>query len=298
MPCLHPISAWYVRLPGVHRGKVAFKPFPGASPIDLPCGQCIGCRLERARQWAVRSVKEAQMHDHNCFITLTYDDQRLPAGRTLVKEDLQKFFKRLRKRLGAAVPVRYLACGEYGDKTQRPHYHAIIFGYEFEDAIERVVKKSDGSLSLVRRSPLLADLWPFGHHSADQFSFDSAAYVAGYCLKKITGKAAEDYYKGREPPFSLSSKRPAIGATWYTKFGCEVRDTDQVVVNAKSLRPPRYFDKLTEKEFPEMYDLILKARRHHLENIDSYKRQEIEKLAGVKLKVLDIKAKRKCRDDC
>ena len=91
-----------------------------------PCGSCTGCRLEQSRQWAVRCFHESQLHKDNSFITLTYNPENLPADNSISKDELQRFFKRLRRKI-EPKKVRYFACGEYGDKTERPHYHAIVF---------------------------------------------------------------------------------------------------------------------------------------------------------------------------
>lgn len=110
--------------------------------VKVPCGKCKGCRLEYSRQWAIRCVHEAQMHDDNAFITLTYSQENIPKDRSIHKEELQKFFKRLRKNTN--VKLRYFACGEYGKQKNRPHYHAIIFGYSFPD--KTLYSKRKGNL--------------------------------------------------------------------------------------------------------------------------------------------------------
>ena len=101
--------------------------------IDLPCGQCIGCRLERSRQWAMRCFHEASLHDRNCFITLTYNDKFLPKDRSLYYPHFQKFMKRLRKKFGDGI--KFYMCGEYGDQFGRPHFHACIFNHDFSDKV-------------------------------------------------------------------------------------------------------------------------------------------------------------------
>lgn len=258
MPCFHPLHAWYVRDPLCHKGIISFTPKPGLEPILLPCGQCIGCRLERARKWAMRCTHEARSHEHNSFITLTYSDENLPSDNSLDRRALQLFMKRLRKSLNK--PIRFFACGEYGDKTQRPHYHAIIFGHEFKS---RPVwtKTPDGKLCSHRESDELNKLWTLGLTSADKFSFDSACYVAGYCLKKITGKNSADYYGNRLPPFSAMSNRPAIGKNFVDKHIDQLIAHDQVIVRGKECKLPRYYDKQIEKYNVEAYEKILQSRK-------------------------------------
>ena len=128
MACYHPMPA--VRLAN---GDVTFvsRTKVDGHAIYLPCGQCVGCRLERSRQWAVRCMHERSMHERACFVTLTYDDEHLPPGKSLNYPDVQKFLRRLRKRVG--VPIRFYLCGEYGDDTDRPRYHICLFGFDFPD---------------------------------------------------------------------------------------------------------------------------------------------------------------------
>lgn len=145
--------------------------------MTVSCGQCIGCRLERSRQWAVRCMHEKQMHDDACFITLTYDDDNLPFGETLVLSDWQKFMKRLVKKNG---PIRFYHCGEYGDDTNRPHYHAILFGYRPDDP---ELFSTSGETKLYA-SPSLRNTWGMGHCTFGDATFETAAYVARYITKK------------------------------------------------------------------------------------------------------------------
>lgn len=136
-------------------GEDFFTPSRGAKFIQLPCGQCIGCRLAHSRDWATRCVHEAHMHDHNCFITLTYSPENLPEGGTLVRKHFTDFMKRLRKALSVDdISIRFFGCGEYGSKLERPHYHAIIFGYDFPD---KTLHKA-GRFNLFRSS-LLERCW-------------------------------------------------------------------------------------------------------------------------------------------
>jgi len=137
MACYHPISAWRGEILESGKRSVIFdrtKECLPDSEMSIPCGQCIGCRLERSRQWALRCVHEAALYQDNCFITLTYNDENLPKTQTLVLEDVQKFWKRLRKHF-KTKQIRYYLAGEYGELTLRPHYHACVFGFDFKDKI-------------------------------------------------------------------------------------------------------------------------------------------------------------------
>lgn len=213
--------------------KILIKKNPWSDPIKVPCGQCIACRLNRASDWATRIMHEKKMCGCACFVTLTYNDENVPRviGHdgteygTLVKRDVQLFLKRLRKEI-EPKKIRYYLCGEYGDKFGRPHYHVIIFGQSANRDFER----------------LLQSVWPFGFISVGTVSFDSAAYVARYCTKLLTGPK-KIWYEERNilPEFSLMSRRPGIGASWLEKYGNEVKTHHNVVVKGKKMAPPRYY---------------------------------------------------------
>jgi hypothetical protein len=186
------------------------------------------------------------MHQDNCFITLTYNDHHLPEGGTLVKRDFQLFMKRLRKRY--SHPIRYYQCGEYGETTQRPHYHACLFGHDFKDKV--LWKKQNGVPLYV--SAELVELWSLdgrsiGFSTIGSVTFQSAAYVARYIMKKITGNSAADHYQGRQPEYTTMSRRPGIAKQWFDKyFETDVRHQDEIILNGKRLKPPRYYDKQFE----------------------------------------------------
>lgn len=220
-------------------------------PIKLPCRQCIGCRLERSRQWAVRCMHEQQMHKSSSFITLTYSPEHFPAHGSLDYSHYQLFMKRLRKAVG---PVRFYMCGEYGENFLRPHFHSLIFGYGFPD---RKILKRSPSGEFIYRSELLERLWPYGYSSVGDATFESAAYVARYVMKKITGGRAEAHYEAldyetgeivnRIPEFNKMSLKPGIGGLWFDKFSSDVFPHDRVIVNGFPTKPPRYYDKLYER---------------------------------------------------
>jgi hypothetical protein len=224
-------------------------------PVDVPCGRCIGCRLERSRQWAVRCVHEASLHEDNCFITLTYDDAHLPPGGSLVKRDFVLFMKRFRKMYGSGI--RFFHCGEYGTLLDRPHHHACIFGFDFPD---KVFWSSRANVPLFR-SLSLETLWPFGFSTVGAVTFESAAYVARYVLKKITGDDAADHYGGLEPEYVTMSRRPGIARGWFDKYKDDVYPADRVVVREKFIcKPPRYYDNIYDTLDPDSF-LAVKARR-------------------------------------
>lgn len=288
MPCYHPISAWQLLKVKTANGKptISFKnPFARPSAdrvgIQVPCGQCIGCRLERSRQWAIRCVHEARQHEDvngNAFITLTYRDERVPPGASLNKSHFQKFMKRLRKAL-SPIKIRFFHCGEYGEINARPHYHACIFGYSFPD--KEFLKITDTGEKLFI-SKILVDAWidpdgkelpapknwvgyynpkAYGYSTIGNVTFESAAYVARYITKKITGEKAEGHYAGRDPEYTTMSRRPGIGKAWYDEFSGDVFPSDEVVLRGKQMRPPRFYDKQLEKLDPELYKKIKLDRK-------------------------------------
>lgn len=294
MVCYHPLRAWRTATRGAS-GKlgITFAPNKGYQdkPLQLPCGQCIGCRLERSRQWAMRCVHEAAMHEDNCFVTLTYDDEHLPADRSLHYRDFQLFNYRLRKRFGAGV--RFYMCGEYGETYGRPHYHACFFNLDFGD-LEPF--KGSGKSQLFVSSEL-SRLWTSGYSTVGRVTFDSAAYVARYVMKKVTGAAAAAHYEwidhetgevfDRVSEFTRMSLKPGIGRLWYEKYHNEVYPDDFVVMNGKKVRPPKYYDQLYELTYPSDFRSIRFSRksvgRKHADDATKERLAVREKVAKAKL---------------
>lgn len=266
MACYHPLRA--VLVSGPEGKRLEFKANPAGKTISLPCGRCIGCRLERARQWAVRIMHEAKMHDENSFVTLTYDEENLPKNKSLVVEDCQKFLKRLRARI-APRRFRFFLCGEYGEKLERPHYHAILFGLDFAD---KVPLKRAGEFTLYS-SELLSSAWGLGLASVGAVSFDSAAYVANYATKKVTGPKAAEHYKGRKPEFLTMSRGGrgsggGIGKSWIQEFKTDVYPSDEVIVRGHPARPPRYYDQVYSELHPENFEKLREKRELHASELE------------------------------
>lgn len=265
MPCYQPLEAWRALVPdGDGRFSISFRRQDEGLKIKLPCGQCIGCRLERSRQWAVRCMHEAAMHSFNSFVTLSYSDEFLPSNKSLNKRHFQLFMKKLRKRF---VRVRFYHCGEYGEETKRPHYHALLFNVFFSD---RVFLKFNDQGHRLYTSELLDSLWGLGNCWIGDVTFDSAAYVARYCTKKVTGQAAEAAYTRIDgetgevvqvlPEYATMSLKPGIGATWYAKFKGEVYPSDFIIRDGVRMLPPRAYDKYLEMEDAEALRQV-RARR-------------------------------------
>lgn len=251
--------------------------------MTIPCGQCIGCRLDKTREWGIRCVHEAQMHNENSFITLTYNDSNLPEGATLRKLDFQKFIRSLRDHLGfknGKRPIlRYYMCGEYGDnegskEMGRPHYHALLFGWEPDD---QIYHHTNGK-NKVFTSALLEKLWGKGFTSVGSVDYGSAKYVARYVMKKINGKMADeidpdtclkhyerlDYDTGEIfsllPEYTNMSLKPGIGYDWFVKYAEDVFPSDFVVIEGRECPTPAYYTTLLKQLDPALY-LSVKARR-------------------------------------
>lgn len=228
-----------------------------ASTLQIPCGQCAECRLKRSREWAVRCMHEASLHRDNCFLTLTYEED-IPGSVSLDYTHFQLFMKRLRSRF-PKDKIGFFACGEYGETNPRTgevdggkyraHFHAILFGFNFPDRVPcRMLGRAD-----LYRSALLDELWRFGACKIGDVSFESAAYVARYAMKKVTGDLAPAVYTiitedgeciERRPELLVMSKRPGIGRMWFERFGKHVYAHDRVIARGKEMQPPRYYDKL------------------------------------------------------
>jgi hypothetical protein len=278
--CYSPIQAY--RNPFDHEGPLLFSPpHPGFSAsanialsgLKIPCGRCIGCRLEYSRQWAMRCHHEASLHIFNSFITLTYDPEHLPEDGSLNVLHFQKFMKRLRKKI-QPLKIRFFHCGEYGDKTRRPHYHALIFGYGFPD--KKIFKKQkSGDLFT---SDILTKCWGKGHCLVGDLTFESAAYVARYVVKKINGQQKFLHYAiinhetgefhSLKQEYTTMSRRPGIAADWFAKYYEDVYPSDSVYVNGRVMRPPKYYDILFKKLDPALMEQISDTRRDNFNPTD------------------------------
>lgn len=267
LPCYYPNACkrWKVphsdgKRPLVFRSQ--YKEFKDAirngDLVDfvIPCGQCTGCRLERARQWAMRCTHAASLHDRNCFITLTYDDDHLPADKSISTDEMQRFWKRLRERT-KVKNLKYFAAGEYGEKRGRPHYHACVFGFDFSD--KKYAYKSQSGEDLYS-SELLSSVWGNGRCDIGAVTFESACYVARYTLSKRYGPDAEAYYArlGIEPERAWMSK--GIGKEWFEKFQGDCYPKDYLTLRGVQQRPPIYYDRLLTKNDPVLMQEI-KDRR-------------------------------------
>ncbi|WNK12809.1 MAG: replication initiator protein [Microvirus sp.] len=279
MPCYKPLTAYQCG-----DGAIVFtdnlKRHDVRKEIQLPCGQCIGCRLERSRVWAARCMHEAQMHEENAFITLTYNEENLPS-RSLQHREWQLFVKRLRKSLlparRAGLPatsspllgkkISYYMAGEYGAIHRRPHFHACIFGWSPND---KIYWRTTGSKSRLYTSLQLENLWRKGFTSVGDVNFESAAYIARYIIDKKTGPGAWKYYEHIDdatgeitnllPEYNKMSLRPAIGKNWLDTYSNDAYPNGEILIRKRKTKTPKYYDKLYKKWEPELYE-EMKMRR-------------------------------------
>lgn len=254
MPCYKPLKACQREDGTVLVGQTGV----GYRDLLLPCNRCIGCRLERSRQWAMRCMHENKTHKSSCFVTLTYDEDKLPHRGQLMYRDYQLFMKRLRKSHGS---VRFYMCGEYGSEYGRPHFHSLLFGWSPDD---RVFWKSSGRGDRIYTSNELDRLWTHGRVFVGAVTFESAAYVARYCVAKVTGDEAKTHYRRvdsdgeywLQPEFNQMSLKPGIGAEFYRKYRSDMYPHGKVVVNGKEMQPPKYYDnKFKQDDYDSWLDM-------------------------------------------
>lgn len=302
MTCFHPLHGF--RGPGGTFVTTRAKS-PTQAPMVIPCQKCQGCRLDRSRDWSVRIQHEATLYEENCFLTLTYSNEKLPADGNLSKRDLQLFMKRLRKWLSPAK-VRFFACGEYGDRTNRPHYHVILFGYEFPD---KVLHKMRNGLP-VWRSASLEKLWTAGMSEFGSVTAQSGGYVARYTLKKSGNNHDNRYDRINDdgevwtvhPEFMLCSTVPMIGYGWLMKYKDDCFPSDFLLLNGKKVPVPKaYLRKLNEQEaYRKRQGRRKFGERHDKEKIARLKHERTEERLAVREEVQALKMKqlnRNCEDD-
>lgn len=252
--------------------------------FQLPCGQCLECRLEYARQWAIRCVHEAKMYEKNCFITLTYSDENLKSPK-LQYIDFQLFAKRLRdhifqdflKKFGKLnwsilskqqkkehyekIQIGIFVTGEYGEKTKRPHWHAIVFNWSPADLRSR---RTTDLGDEVFSSRTLDSLW--GKNNSEtrpceigDVTFRSAGYVARYAAKKLVhGVDAEHDFV----PISKKSSHQAIGKKYLEKNWQDVFSTGKVIlIDGTTCSIPRYYEKWLKKNQPQAWERYVTQRK-------------------------------------
>lgn len=269
MACFKPLEAWQSgelhpisgRRLSTFRSQEARKDLPR---VSIPCGQCLGCRKDRAVEWQTRIRFESQQHEVSVFLSYTYDDQHLPEHGSLSLRDWQLFRKRLRNTFG---PFKFFNVGEYGERTNRPHGHVIGFGLSIPDIRWREDKDGlrHGS------SKLLDECWGKGHVDIAPVSDDVIAYITGYVVAKATGELAAHKYRKVDPStgeviqllpeYASMSKRPPIGAAAMELFQSDFYPSDFVARRGGGKAPvPRYFDKVLKRADPEAMEAVKVAR--------------------------------------
>lgn len=282
MACFKPIEGYRARAGGFTLNRTeAFVD----QPMTISCGRCRGCRRARTESWGLRCMHEMKYHAENSFLTFTYDDYNLPAPNFIgengysvsslegTKKDLRTFFRKLRRYL-QGKKIRYFAAGEYGPSTWRVHGHGILFGHAFlEDRYKWRTHKGN----IYYRSPTLEKLWGKGIVEFCDANFQTAKYVAGYCLKKMHGDKAIEHYKrinpetgevfNLEPEFMICSTRPGIGSRWFNDYNetdAYTEDGLRIMGSKRKFPIPKYYDKLKKRAEGDYIEALKKKRRKKL----------------------------------
>ena len=288
MPCYHPLNAIKTDQQKTVNGKdkiifikdkTKYMQLPDDIKIQIPCGQCIGCRLEYSRQWANRCIIEAKQWEHNYFITLTYATQHLPIQTTLNTDTgeltetetlnpkhLKKFLKDVRRYYKYHYNhdnIRFFACGEYGEKNGRPHYHILMYNLPITDLIP-YAKNHIGQQRW--QSAQIEKIWGKGIIDIGTVTWESAAYTARYIIKKQTGAAAAEAYKTKQAEFTRMSRMPGIAKDYYDTNKYKIYENDEMIINkadgsARKIKPTKYYDRLFDIDEPEIMEQIKKTRK-------------------------------------
>jgi len=286
MACHHPLTG-YRRASGKVKFTHTILPdWPGA--VTVSCGRCTGCRLDHARDWAVRIMHESQLYERSSFITLTYDDDLVPDQ--LILDHWQNFAKKFRRDIG---PFRFFHCGEYGAKLGRPHLHAAIFGHDFSH--DRVYHDTTANGDTLWKSKTLEHIWGKGFTPIGDLTFESAGYIARYTLKKkardgTPGKAIHQH-GDRKRPYTTMSRNPGLGKGWLDKYYTDVYPRDHVVTNGRQAPPPKFYDGILEYTDPTLHAKLKqertdKAKLHKADNTPARLRDK-EIVLEAKMKMLN-----------
>lgn len=299
MTCLNPVyayvSSYYEEGEGF-KNRIHFNKLKGQENCDiqLPCGRCLGCMEDYSKSWAVRCMNESKMHDKNSFITLTYNEECLPENRCVSKKEVSSFIKKLRKKVSPTI-IRFFGCGEYGGQRNRPHYHLIIFGYDFPDKEVWNVKKSG---IVEYRSDFLESIWRKGFSTIEEVNYKAAAYVARYVVKKRKDKDNPSKYElvdsetgeifELEKEFGLMSRRPGIGAKWFDRYSGDFLKGFLVVDGMKFGIPKYYknrmkdrryqdYEKMNERTCDYVRDKFKGVTKERMKGIAKYKEEKFKR---------------------
>ncbi len=287
MSCYSPLRAIVSKRDPVD-GKKFVKILGGDSGGNtaIPCGKCQGCKLDKAHDTANRCMLEAKQWKHNYFLTLTYDNDSLPYTSTgyptLVPNDVSKFMKDLRMYYSHHFQhdnIRFYACGEYGDKTYRPHYHLIVFNLPVDDLT--YLKQNFNGHQLFT-SQTLENIWKKGFVVIGNVTYESAGYTARYTMKKQTEKRDSSFFEenGIAKEFVRMSRMPGIGRKYYDDNKEQIYKEDGFLITtdkgSRFVRPPKYFDRLYEEENPTRLDLLKERRAEHILAYDKMIREDLK----------------------
>lgn len=244
------------------------------SGMFFPCGRCICCRINRREEWSMRLYHEHEYWKDACFVTLTYNDFYLPRNESgvpvLRPDDLQKFFKRLRRtlcrRISSQFRIKMFSCGEYGPSTHRPHYHAIIFGLDWTNPVH---------VQAIKDSWRFCDehMWlPRYQRGRNRFpigacTLETCRYVAGYVYKKAVNSDLERYVKDNQLRPCFQRQSQGLGKQW-----CLDNYDDwfkHAFIRCRGLHPiPRYYKKVKgvhNYNFPALLKQMPEIQRKRLE---------------------------------
>lgn len=303
MPCTHPNAS--VQVPGKTRyGKparkflgsalslFAFKPdLARTNPTLklLPCQQCMSCRLDKSLDWALRLTYEQRSWSTSTFLTLTYDETNVPVS--ISGPRMTTFIKDLRRRLDyrGLGKIKFFGVGEYGEKKGRPHYHLIVYGgpFAYSRECEKEPSRSGGAQWTNEH---IAAVWTEGRHRLSEVTFESAAYVARYALKKVTGTAASSHYGEKLPEFMQCSN--GLGRLHFDRWKEDIYPAGSVIKDGREIQAPKYFDRLIEKFCPELWAETKKEREKTqkcFQTVEEYVRYSKRKLDEGRVKGLIAK---------
>lgn len=312
MSCLHPLKAYQVLGKKTKNGKsvIVFDKNKAlqmgfAQEIQLPCGQCMECRLRRARDWSLRLIREKKEWPYSYFITLTYDEEHLhrvlsldhATGEvieisTLVKKDMQDFLKRYRYYFGN---IKFFQAGEYGEISQRRHHHMIVFQEKPIEDMQFMFYNREKQP--IYKSEQIQSIWGHGIISIGEVTVESAGYVRRYITKKQTGNGKRMYEElGIEPEYTTMSN--GLGRKYYEKQKFTIYNTDEMIYNnfkgkRKSRKPPKAWDRLYEEEYPDDFYEIKLNRRNARISIREGKEAQTEREDFEEIRQRDRAAKQK-----
>ncbi len=265
-------------------------------PGEYPCRHCHECKHAYVKDWANRNLFENYFHEDSFFATFTYDEENCPHDYSLVRNHPQKLIKALRQAI-APIKIRFFQASEYGGQFQRPHFHALIYGWIPED--REPFKDKEGIITY--ESNMLEKIWGKGKTTLSEVNMHTARYVSGYINKKIYGQLAEDHYQTThpitgdivelEPEFCTMSRKPGIGLLHYQKWFSDYFPNDYMIVKGQRIAIPKYYDRQLEKDNPEMYEQVKHARKIAAKKPNRVSENTPERRA-VRNKIHDIKLKR------